>query len=130
MNRLSRTAATIVIAGFVLAAIAVNPALAQDKAKAKADKGQATIKVLAENDKLKAYEIWYKPGDVNLNVPSSSLRVVRVLRDGTLLRTHPDGKTETVEMKSGDVRVNTPSGPYTTKNIGKSELAIYIVQLK
>jgi hypothetical protein len=128
MNRLSRWAVSIVIPGFMLAAMAVNPALAQDKAKA--DKSQATIKVLAENAKLKAYEIWYKPGDVNLNVPSSSVRVTRVLRDGTLQRNHPDGKTETVEMKSGEVRISEPSGPYTTKNIGKSELALYIVQLK
>jgi hypothetical protein len=128
MNRLIRWVASIVIPGFMLAALAGNPALAQDKSKA--DKGQATIKVLAENEKLKAYEIWYKPGDVNLNVPNSSVRVVRVLRDGTLLRTHPDGKTETIEMKSGEVRINMPSGPYTSKNIGKSELAIYIVQLK
>jgi hypothetical protein len=128
MNRLNRWAVSIVIPGFMLAALAVNPVLAQDKAKA--GKGQATIKVLAENEKLKAYEIWYKPGDVNLNVPSSSVRVARVLRDGTLLRTHPDGKTEKVEMKSGEVRINMPSGPYTTKNIGKSELALYIVQLK
>ena len=112
----------------MLACVAVNPALAQDKAMA--EKGQATIKVLAENDKVRAYETWYKPGDENMSIPTSSLRVVRALHGGTLMRTYADGKTEKVEWKTGEVRILPPTGQYTTKNIGKTKFATYTVLVK
>jgi len=128
MNYLIRLFVSCLIPAFMLAWVAVNPAVAQDKAMA--EKGQATIKMLAENDKLRAYEIWYKPGDVNLSVPSSSVRVVRALRGGSLMRMHSDGKNEKVEWKTGEVKINSPTEPYTSKNIGKTELVLYIVLLK
>jgi len=113
---------------FVLVGIGMGPAAAQDKTPAA--NGQATTKVVAENDKLRVYELWYKPGDVNQSVPNSSLRVVRALRGGTLMRMHSDGKNEKVEWKTGEVKINTPTEPYTSKNIGKTELVLYIVLLK
>jgi hypothetical protein len=104
-------------------------ALAQDK---KADKGapKATVKVLQENDKVRAFETTFAPGAENTAVPSSATRVVRVLSGGTLERTYADGKKEKVEYKTGDVRINNPSPAYTTKNIGKSEVKLYVVQVK
>ena len=128
MRRWLRLFASFLVPAVMLAGVAVNPAVAQDAMKA--EKGHATIKVLAENDRLRAYEISYKPGDVNSSVPASSVRVVRILRGGTLLRTHADGKTEKVEVKAGDVRINMPTDAYTSKNVGKTELVIYIVLLK
>jgi hypothetical protein len=128
MNYLTRLFVSYLIPAFMLASVVVNPAVAQDKAMA--EKGQATIKVLAENDKLRAYETWYKPGDANANVVTSSLRVVRALHGGTLMRTYADGKTEKVEWKTGDVRILPPGGQYTTKNIGKTELVTYTVLVK
>jgi hypothetical protein len=41
-----------------------------------------------------------------------------------------DGKTENVERKTGEVRINAPSGQYTTKNIGKTDVELYVVVLK
>jgi hypothetical protein len=35
-----------------------------------------------------------------------------------------DGKTENVEWKTGEVRINAPSGQYTTKNIGKTDVEL------
>jgi hypothetical protein len=113
---------------------------AQDKAKdakaapaAKAEKGQSKQNVLLENVKVIVREIRYKPGDLNTNVPRNG-RVVLALTSGTLMRTYPDGKTQNVEFKAGDVRFNEPvagsSPQYTTKNVGKSELVLYIVELK
>jgi hypothetical protein len=110
---------------------------AQDKAKAapaaKAEKGQATQSVLLENAKVIVREIRSKPGDVNTTVPRNG-RVVRALTSGTLMRIYPDGKTQNVEFKAGDVRFNEPvvgtTPQYTTKNVGKSELVLYIVELK
>src|SRR3982751_754590 len=99
--------------------------IAQDKAKdakaaptEKATKGAPTTKVLLENDKVRAQEVRYKPGDVNKAVPRTA-RVVRALTPGTLMRTYADGKNEKIEFKSGQVRFNEAlagSGPqYTTK---------------
>jgi hypothetical protein len=41
-----------------------------------------------------------------------------------------DGKTENVEWKTGEVKINAPSGQYTTKNIGKTDVELYVVVLK
>lgn len=129
MRHLIRLFASLVVPVFMLAV--ANPAIAQDKAKdAKAAKGQPAIKVLAENDKLRAWEVTFKPGDENTAVPSSSTRVVRALKGGTLMRTYTDGKTERVEWKAGDVRINQPSAQYTAKNVGKTDIVLYVVLLK
>jgi len=105
------------------------PAQAQDK---KADKGasKGVMKVLTENDKVRAYETTLKPGAENTAVPSSATRVLRVLNGGTLERTYADGKKEKIEYKAGDVRILNPSPAYTAKNVGKTEVKLYIVQVK
>jgi hypothetical protein len=124
-----KLAALLVGAGaFVLSSFTID-ALAQDK---KADKGapKATIKVLQENDKVRVFETTFAPGAENTSVPSSATRVVRALSGGTLERTYGDGKKEKVVYKTGDVRINNPSPAFTTKNIGKSEVKLYIVQVK
>ena len=84
-----------------------------------------------ENDKVRAFEITFEPGDENTSVPSSSPRVIRALKGDTLQRIYADGKKEDVVWKTGEVRYNAPSSVgYTTKNIGKTELQLYIVVLK
>ena len=118
------------VLAFVLSGLMVSSAMAQDK---KADKGgaKATMKVIAENAKLRAYEVTFAPGAENTAVPSSQTRAVRALAGGTLQRTYADGKKEDVVYKAGDVRINEPSAAtYTAKNIGKSEVKLYIVLLK
>jgi hypothetical protein len=103
--------------------------LAQDK---KADKGaaKATMKVLQENDKVRAYETTLAPGAENSAVPSTATRVLRVISGGTIERTYADGKKEKVQYKAGDVRILNPSPAYKAKNVGKSEVKLYIVQVK
>jgi hypothetical protein len=128
MNHLIRPLVSLLIAVFLLAGPVVNLALAEDMAKAV--KGQATVKVVAENDKVRAYETWYKAGDTNANIVTSSLRVVRALHGGTLMRIYADGKTEKVEWKTGDVKILQAGGQYTTKNVGKSDFVTYTVLVK
>ena len=113
---------------FALSA-SMNCAMAQDK-KAEKDAGKATMKVVAENAKTRAYEVTFAPGAENASVPSSSVRVVRALAGGTLQRTYSDGKKENVVYKTGEVRINEASPAFTTKNIGKKPIRLYIVQLK
>ena len=40
------------------------------------------------------------------------------------------GKKEKVAYKTGEVRINEASPAFTTKNIGKSEIKLYVVQVK
>ena len=137
MKSLIRLFVNLVVPAFLLAGVAASPAIAQDKMKdakaapmAKAEKGKPAIKVLAENDKVRAWEVTFKPGDENTAVPSSSTRVVRALKGGTIQRNYADGKTEKKEWKTGEVGINQPSGEYTAKNVGKSDIVLYVVLLK
>jgi len=136
MKQLLRLFVSLVVPAFMLAGLAVNPAFAQDKSKAapaaKAEKGKSTIKVLIDNDKVRVFERTYKPGDTNEEAPTSSYRVNRTLKGGTLERTYPDGKKEKIEVKTGTVRYLEPSkgGKYTVKNIGNTEIVSFVIVLK
>jgi len=114
----------LLIPAFLAAGIAANPATAQDKAPS------VKMKVLVDNDKVKAYEVTYAPGAENKGIVSTTMRIVRALKGGTLQRTYADGKKEVVRWKAGEVKQVNPGPAYTTKNIGKGELQLYVVQLK
>src|SRR5438132_6008754 len=131
---MKRLALMAMVATFTLA-FTTGAVMAQEKAKAekaeKAEKGKPVLKVLAENDKVRVFEIALKPGDENKAVPSSSFRVVRALKGGTLMRTYADGKTQKVEWKTGEARINEPDKvAYTVKNVGKTDVMLYVVVLK
>lgn len=126
MKKFAAVLAGLLVPALLLAGAVLNPVMAQEK-KAKAT---VTQKVLMENDKLKAYEVRFKPGAENTSVPSSSSRVVRALKGGTLERTYADGKKEKVIYKTGQVRLNEPGPAFTTRNVGKADIVLYIVQVK
>ena len=137
MKRLIRLFVSLVVPAFMLAGVATLPAMAQDKAKdakaapaAKAEKGKVAIKVLTENDKVRVQEVTFKPGDENTSILTTSTRVIRALKGGTLTRTYADGKTEKSEWKTGEVKILGPAGQYTSKNTGKSDVVLYVVALK
>ena len=116
MKRTLAAALLGLTAAFVAAAIAANPSV--------------KVKVLIDDDKVKVYEATYAPGAENKGVVSSSMRIVRCLKPGTLELTYADGKKEKRQWKAGQVREVKPGPAYTTKNIGKSEMVLYVVQLK
>jgi len=126
MKRSAAVLAGLLVPAFLLAGAVVNSAMAQEKMA----KATVTQKTLLENGKVKVYEVTFKPGAENTSVPSSSSRVVRALKGGTLERTYADGKKEKVIWKAGQVRLNEPSPAYTAKNIGKTEVLLYVVMLK
>ena len=137
MNKVFGVLRPLLIPAFVAAAVLATPAIAQDKANgmkaapaAKAEKGKSTLKMLLENDKVRVYEVTYKPGDVNTGVVSTATRVVRPLKGGTLELAYADGKKETVVRKVGEPYVLVPGPAYTSKNIGKTVVQLYVVQLK
>jgi hypothetical protein len=123
----------------LLAATIAGPALAQDKAKpapataaaapakaaAKDERGR---KVHVDNEKVLVTEVSYKPGATS-GMSERGNRVVRALSDGTLEKTFPDGKKETITWKAGDVKFN-PKEKYSQKNVGTTELVLYSVTIK
>ena len=126
----------LLISAFMLAGMAVNPAMAQDKAKgakaapaATGERGKPTVKVLVDNDKVRVVETTYKPGDEG-DTAARGYRVTRVLKGGTMQRTHADGKVEKFERKTGEVRAAEAEAPYKVKNIGKTDVVNYTVQIK
>jgi hypothetical protein len=131
MKQLARLFMGVAVAAFMTIGTTTNSAMAQDKAKAaKAEPGKTTVTVLAENDKVRAFETRFKPGDVNAAPPATSTRVVRVLKGGSQIWTYADGKTAKNEYKTGEVRIVEPGPPFTSKNVGKTEIVLYVVVLK
>jgi hypothetical protein len=116
------------VAAFVLAGAIAYPATAQDK---KADK-KAPVraqKILVDNDRVRATESVFKPGEEN-PMRQRGYRVTRILKGSTsVLKTYSNGKTEKIEWKEGGVYV-TPADNASAKNVGKSEVTIYTVVLK
>lgn len=102
--------------------------LAQEKAAA-APPDQATRTTLVEDDKVQVSESHLQPGESSR--PNTEVyRVIRALQGGTLLRTYADGRTEESVWKTGEVQIQLPGPPYTVKNVGNTEVVLYIVRLK
>jgi hypothetical protein len=132
MKRLIRLFVNLLVPAFVLEGVATSPAMAQDKAKdAKAVAGNYQLKKLFENDKVVVTENLTKPGGESESRVRNYFRVVRVLRGGTTERTWADGKKEVRNPKTGDVYAEGPDTmAFKTKNIGKTDVVIYVVRLK
>ena len=133
MNEICDAAIWIALAGTcIIAAIAANPAIAQDKAKPAAapakSADQRDRKVLVDNDKVLATEVRYKPGAASGMVERGQ-RITRALTDGELEKTYADGKKETLKFKAGDVRWN-PKETYSQKNAGKADVVLYTITIK
>jgi len=137
MKKLIRLFVSLLVPAFVLAGVAANSAMAQDKAKdakaapaAKAEKGKAVQKVFSEDDRVRVTETTFKPRDVGPNV-MRGFRVTRALKGGMTERTWADGKKEKVEWKTGEVRVQGPDKQaFQNKNVGKTDIVFYTVNIK
>jgi mannose-6-phosphate isomerase-like protein (cupin superfamily) len=112
------------LAATLAAALFLSPATAQDKkAPVRAQK------VLLDNDRMRATESVFKPGEVN-PMEARGHRVTRVLKGSTTIeRTHNDGKKEKIEWKEGGVYYS-PADHASSKNVGKGEVTIYTVTMK
>ena len=134
MKRLIRLFVSMLVPALILAFATATPAMkhemAQDKAKVKEVKATNSQKVLHEDDRVRVVEITTKPGENGANVVRGK-RVIRYLQGGTQERTYADGRKETVERKTGQVVVAGPDKEaYWVKNIGKTTVALYVVNIK
>jgi len=133
MSKFARVLAGLLVPAFFVAGVVATPAMAQDKGKdakaASAKKGEPIQKVFLENDRVRVFEVTFRPGDAGANV-ERPLRVIRVLKGGTLTLIHPDGKKEKLVWKTGEVRVRQATPPYSPKNEGKANIVLYVVYVK
>jgi mannose-6-phosphate isomerase-like protein (cupin superfamily) len=126
----ARYAMGLLVSAFTLAGGGyASPAMAQDKAQA--GSGKASVQVLFDDDRIRAFEVTYRPGDQsNTGYKKLPLRIVRAMTSGTLQRTYPDGRTEKVDIVAGEVRVFDAGNQYSGKNIGTTVLVLYGVTPK
>lgn len=119
----------VIVAGVTTA----SSAMAQEKAKAreaaKAEPQWEPTRVLFDNDKVRVQEVTFRPGDQGPNIPRP-FRIIRVLKGGTIERIHPDGRSDKVVYKTGEVKVYEADKPFVPKNVGKSDIVFYVVALK
>jgi hypothetical protein len=104
------------------------PASAEEKAKAEKTKGQTTTKVLFENEKYRVVETRAKPGEKN-EMKARSDRVIYSFNAGKSRAHYPDGKTEDVEFKAGEVRFRK-ADKSQSENIGKTETRNLVITAK
>jgi uncharacterized protein (DUF2147 family) len=104
------------------------PAPAEQKEKAEKTKGQSATKVLFENEKYRVVETRSKPGQKN-EMKARQDRVIYSFNAGKNRVHYPDGKTEDVEFKAGEVRFRK-AGTSQTENTGKSENRSLVITAK
>ena len=140
MNRSIRLFVSVLVPALMLAFATAAPAMKHEQEKAKDAKPAAKAekkgdsgfsqKVLQEDDRLRVTETTYKPGATG---PSAQrgYRATRAIKGGTFERTYADGRKEKVERKTGSVMIQGPDKEaYSNKNIGKSDIVIYSVNIK
>ncbi|WP_087648549.1 hypothetical protein [Caballeronia choica] len=126
MVKLFRLSLRLMLSGVLLGSITPNQASAQDAAVAAP---KAEQKVLLDNDKVRVVDNRFEPG-TELENASRGYRVARALKGGTLIRIYANGKKETIEWKTGEVKYLEPSDPFKLRNVGKTEVVVYVVNLK
>lgn len=115
--------ATILMSGFVGGA-----AMAQEKVKGEKAPGR-TVTVFVDNDRVKVYEGRFGPGEKSPQMSDRPPRVEFALTDAQMRHYYPDGKTEDVTWKAGDVKWSDRA-TYQQENVGKTEFRIRVVQIK
>ena len=85
------------------------------------------VKVKLENERVRVLDFMSEPGDKE-DWHFHPAFVVYVVTGGTLRITTPDGKSEDVEFKAGDIFYREPR-THRTENIGKAALHAVIVEL-
>ena len=91
--------------------------------------GKATIKTIAENDKLVVIDGVTKPGEVT-PLQSRDGWVYHYVTGGKVERTYSDGSKDVVTRKAGETLIINEKRPYSAKNIGTTTVHSIFVHLK
>jgi uncharacterized RmlC-like cupin family protein len=121
--RWCRRLAALPLALIVLIALG-GPARAQDAAAA----SPKVVHVKLDNAHVRVLEAISNPGDKEA-MHSHPVTVVYVVAGGTLRMSTPDGKSNVVELKTGDTLYREPV-THAAENIGTTQVHMIIVELK
>jgi quercetin dioxygenase-like cupin family protein len=114
----------LVWTALLVVVLAVNLALAQDPAQV----GPNIYKLLFENERVRVFEVRFKPGE-RIAMHSHPDHVVYVLGDGTLKLSYPDGKAVEVVLKAGQT-LWIPAETHAAENVGSTDAHSIVVGLK
>ena len=131
MRKLAGALAGLLVPAFFVAGVIATPAMAQEKkAEKKMEKqaGKSTSKEALKNDRVRVNDVTFKPGDEAPSIERPA-RVIVYVKGGTLQRIYPDGKKESTTYKDGEVRYFDATPAYAVKNVGKTTVHLYGVQL-
>ena len=116
----------IVLTVFVVALIigAAKLALAQDPLEV----GPDIYKLLFENDRVRAMQVTFKPGD-KIAMHSHPDHTTCIVTGGTLRLSYPDGTTKELAGNPGDT-FWIPAETHAAENIGTTEVKVVVIELK
>ena len=115
---------TYALTAATLALLAVVLVRAQDPVKVDSKHYQ----VVFENDQVRVLHVQYAPGGKS-TMHSHPDSVAVFLGDQRAKFTYPDGKTEEISAKAGEVKW-TPAGTHEPENIGNKPVEVVLVELK
>jgi hypothetical protein len=123
--------AVLVLAGVVVpaAAGAQEGGRGPAAAEAERDRARTPARVMFDNGEVRVQEVVFGPGEMGQLI-ARPFRVIRVLQGGTMLRIYPEGRSETVVYRTGDVIVYEPEQPFVPKNVGSTDIVLFVVALK
>jgi len=104
--------------------LAAAVARAQDPVKV----DPAHYKVEFENDTVRVLRIHHGPGEKSV-MHSHPQAIAVFLTDHQNKMTYPDGKSETMSGKAGEVQI-TPAGEHLPENVGDKPMELILVELK
>ncbi|GGB93669.1 hypothetical protein GCM10011494_10120 [Novosphingobium endophyticum] len=92
---------------------------------------KSTSQVLFENEMVRVKQAIFMPGDREAPMHTHDLAHVGIpLDDGRLIFRYPDGKSETLDLKTGTVGFREANVTHQAINVGKNPLRVIEVELK
>lgn len=115
----------LAIAVLMFAVISFHPAKAQDVVKT----NPKQAKLLCDTAGVRMVLVSWKPGQ-QLAPHTHPVSEMYVLSGGQLTVTHTAGSVDTLNLKTGDYMQTPPEIQHTTKNTGKTNVKIILVEIK
>ena len=120
------TGAALTAAAIVGAPVIASP---RDAIQPQAQKAEANVKVVLENDRVRVRDVTFPPGVTGMH--THKLPHVGVVIDGgTLVFRYPDGKTETAKLDRGGAGFRDANVTHEPTNTGKTPVRVIEVELK
>jgi quercetin dioxygenase-like cupin family protein len=109
------TSRLIVCAAILVVGLAVSLVCAQDPAQV----GPTIYKLLFENERVRVFEVRFKPGE-KIALHAHPDHVVYVFGDGKLRLSYPDGKAVEVGLKAGQT-LWIPAETHAAESVGSTD---------